>query len=296
MSELQGRRRAARQVLFAALWVTLLVLTMKLWIGGATRSVSLLAESLHTLITSFSLLLSLIALSSRCNSDRDLWGHGRGEALLALILVALLGFAGLSLLVTAGSQLSQVLAEGDPSLPMQTTLPLLQLLGVIVPVCLCWGFFARFQARLLDNSRLRLNASQTLQDGWLTLIVLAGWWGYDRGYTWLDPTIAGVMVLMAIASTWQVFSRQLPAMLRQMAIAPEAIAKTVHQVEGILHCYGIQSRGMVGRLVYVEMRLILHPEFASVAQFVVSRVEQMIRQHYGAVKVVVFLDQEASDS
>jgi len=81
-----------------------------------------------------------------------------------------------------------------------------------------------------------------------------------------------------------------------LAIASEALAQTIHQVEGITHCYSIQSRGVVGRQVFVEMRLILHPECVSMARTIAERVERVIRDRYGSAKVVIYIDSDRPKS
>ncbi len=93
MAEAQGRRRASHQVLLASLWLALIILVVKVWIGWATQSLSLLAESLQTLVNGFSILLSAIAVTSRYPASREVGGHGKVESVLALLLAALMGFA-----------------------------------------------------------------------------------------------------------------------------------------------------------------------------------------------------------
>ncbi|HEY9655292.1 MAG TPA: cation transporter, partial [Crinalium sp.] len=61
-------------------------------------------------------------------------------------------------------------------------------------------------------------------------------------------------------------------------------------------CYGIQSRGVVGRQVFVEMRLILHPECTSIARSIAERVERAIRDRSGPVKVVIYIDSDRPKS
>lgn len=41
------------------------------------------------------------------------------------------------------------------------------------------------------------------------------------------------------------------------------IAQIARQVGGVTHCYQIQSQGIVGRFVYIQMHLIIHSEFAT---------------------------------
>jgi len=295
MAEAQGRRRASRQVLLASLWLALLILVVKVWIGWATQSLSLLAESLQTLVNGFSILLSTIAITSRYPASREVGGHGKVESVLALLLAALMGFACLSLLVVSVQQLEAIAQEAS-WLPVRVNSPLLQLLGVVVATNFCLACFQRYEAGLLENSALRFSAGHLFQDTWLMLPVLAGLVGVGRGYLWLDPVLAMLLVLAAICHCWRVFNWQLPSLMRQIAIAPEALAQTIHQVEGITHCYGIQSRGVVGRQVFVEMRLILHPECISIARSIAERVERAIRDRYGPVKVVIYIDSDRPKS
>jgi hypothetical protein len=63
-------------------------------------------------------------------------------------------------------------------------------------------------------------------------------------------------------------------------------------VEGITHCYAIRSQGVVGRQVFVEMRLILHPECMSLARTIAERIERLIRDRYGPAKVVIYIDRD----
>lgn len=292
MSEGLGRRRASHRVLLAVLWLTLLVLAMKLWIGWATQSMSLVSQALHTLISSFSIFLSLVAVSSRHGIERDLWGHSKVEAVLTFLLIAFLGFAGFNLLAIAAQQLQLLVVDPSIQFPSKITLPLIQILGLAAAISFCLSFFLRLQARLLESATLRMTVAHSLQDSWLAVLVLGGLVGIWQGLTWLDPLLTLVMVALLMLNCWQLLNRQLPSMLQQVAIAPEALAKTIHQVEGILHCYDMRSRGIVGRLVYVEMHLILHPEFASVTRTVIERVERVLRQQYGPVRIVVYIDSD----
>lgn len=290
MTEVQGKQ-AIRQVLLASLWLTLLVLTVKVWVGLATQSLSLVSESLYTLIGSFSILLSIIASTSRYTTERNPCVHGRSETVMALLLVAFMGFSCCSLLAMSVHQLRAIVSSSDV-LPVQINPPLLQLFGVIIATSFCLSCFERYEAGVLQNYALRFNANYRSQDIWLMLLVLAGWIGTSYGHFWLDPLLAIVMVGMAIVSCWRIFNRQLPFLMRQTAIAPEALAQTIHQVGGITHCYGIHSHGVVGRQVFVELHLILHPECRSVARAIAHRVERAIRERYGPAQVVIYIDSD----
>ncbi len=291
----QDRRTVSRQVLLVMLWLTLLVLAVKVWAGWATSSLSLLAESLHTLIDGFSTVLSLIAVASPYRSSgREIWGHGKVETGLTLMLVAALGFACFGLLGGAVWQLA-IVPTLPTALPVQVTLPLLYLLAVVFLANVGLALFERQLASRLESSALRWNANHILKDGWLTLILLVSLVGVWLGYRWLDPLMAIVMVITAGLSCWRVLNWQLPMLVQQTAIAPEALAQMVKQIQGITHCYHIQSRGIVGRQVLVEMQVILHPEFAGAAQWIMEQVEAAIRDRYGPVQVLIQIDRRRED-
>ncbi len=297
MAEAYSRRRAIHQVLLATLWLTLLIFAVKVWAGWAAKSLSLLAESVHTLIDGFSTLLSLLAVTSPYRTTgREVWGHNRLESVGALLLVALLGFSSLNLFGAALQQLEASTRNGALPFSVSMNLPLIQLLGVAIAIGICLAFFERYEARVLESVALRLNANHILQDAWLSVVVLIGLVGVWRGYVWLDPLLAIAMVFAAIRSCWRVLNWQLPLLVRQVAIAPEILAQLARQVEGVTHCYRIESRGIVGRQVFVEMYLVLHPEFTGAARVIAERVEGAIRERYGPVQTIIHIDTDQSSA
>ena len=64
MLESKSRRRASQRVLLATLWLTILMFVIKVWIGWAAQSLSLLAESLHSLLGAFGTILTLLAIAA----------------------------------------------------------------------------------------------------------------------------------------------------------------------------------------------------------------------------------------
>jgi len=90
MTEGKNRDQLGRLILFTTLWLTLFVVSVKISAAWATRSLSLFAESLQTLLVSFSTLLSLLKLTK---SDRSrslsLYGHGKRETILTFLCTSL---------------------------------------------------------------------------------------------------------------------------------------------------------------------------------------------------------------
>ena len=286
------QRQTCYRLLLMMLWANLVILTIEVIAGWVSQSVCLLAESLHTLIDVFSTALSLTAVSSPQRPlGREIWGHGRGEAGGALILAAVMGFFGVSVLMVAVGQFEAAMGGVSMAFPMEVTGALMQLMAAMVAIALTLALLVSYQGRYLPGMALKLTTQHVLGDGWLSMVVLLGLVGIWRGHTWLDPLIAIALIILTLHSFWRVLDTQLPMLLVPTAIAPEAIAQVVTTVEGITRCNRIRSRGMVGRQVWIELYLAVHPEFLGMTRTITERVESALRHHYGPVTTQIWVEQ-----
>lgn len=80
--------------------------------------------------------------------------------------------------------------------------------------------------------------------------------------------------------------------MQQSAIAPDVLAQIARHVGGVTHCYRIRSKGIVGRMVYVQMYLILHPDFREVTATIAERIEVAIQERFGPVKVTFYIEED----
>ena len=291
MNEGEYQRRTSYRLLLATLWATLLLLAVEGIGGWATGSLTLLAEALHTLIDGFSTVLSLVAVTSpQRQLGREVWGHGRSEVAATLILCAFLGFTGISLLLIALRQIWAGFHGAVNPFPVDLDTHVLRLTALMVIVNVALGVYANYQARSLNSLALRLNTQHFLADVWLSLVMVAVLMAIYYDQRWLDPMFAlGLLVFMA-RSLWRVLSEQLPMLLRPTAIAPEAIVHLVTQVEGVIRCQRIRSRGMVGRQVWVDLHLALHPEYMELADDIGEQIEALLRRQYGPLHTHIWIE------
>ncbi len=285
------QRRRCYRLLLTWLWVTLLVLGVEAIAGWATRSLLLFAEALHTFIDAFSTVLSLVAVASAQRPlGREVWGHGRAEVAGTLAAVSLLGFTGLSLIFAALRQAFNAITGNGSALPVTIERPVVYLMVVLIVSSLAIAAYAYYRIQDFGSLALMLHTQHVLGDAWLSGIALAGLIAIWQQQTWVDPLLAVLLTLFSIRSLWQVLGDQLPTLLRPMAIAPEAIAHIVTQIEGVTRCVRIRSRGLVGRQVWVELHLVIHPEFAGVTHIVGERVEAALRLQYGPLRTQIWVE------
>ncbi|WP_448573077.1 cation diffusion facilitator family transporter [Trichothermofontia sp.] len=297
MTEANHRSQISLWILLIALGLAVLLMAVKFWAGWATRSLSLQAETLHTLVSSFSLILSLVALRLpyHRSSRREFQGHGKAESATALLLMAFLGFVGLRLLETIYPFLQWVWNREAIATPAQISSPLIQLLLVIGGITLGLALFVRYEARVLESYLLRMSATVLLRDAWLTLLLVPLLGIIGQGQYWLDPVLGVGLIGLAGINYWQFLNWQLPLMMQSIAIAPEALGYLVRRMQGVLACYQIRSYGIVGRLVFVEIHLLLHSDFLAMAPMIAERIESMLRTRYGPVQVLLHVSSQDAD-
>jgi cation diffusion facilitator family transporter len=271
--------------------MTLLLLGIEAISGWMSRSLLLLAEALHTFVDAFSAVLSLVAIASPQRPlGREVWGHGRAEVAGTLGIVALLGFTGISLVFAAMQQGVQAIAgQTDPFL-VNLDRPIVYLIGLLIGLSIGMTAYVYYRSQRLDSLALFLHAQHSLEDAWLSGITIVGLIAIWQRQTWVDPFLGCLLTLFAARSLWRVLADQLPTLMRPMAIAPEAIAHIVTQVEGVTRCTRIRSRGLVGRQVWIELYLVIHPEFLGLAHIVGERVDAALRLQYGPLQTQIWID------
>ncbi len=282
----QDHRLAVRRVLIITLVLNLTVVTLKSIVGFWTGSLSLLADALHSVTDSANNVLGLVTnqLASP-HPDRDHpYGHQKYEAIGALGIAAFLGIACFEIVQNTGERL---LLGGDPVVMSAIALWIMFAgLGINIAV----AFYERHVGLRLGNKILIADAHHTMSDVWITISVLGGLIGVWLGWQWLDLVMAVPVALLVLKSGWQVLRENLPWLVDEMAIAPEAIHAAVMQVPGVVNCHKIASRGLLGRQVFIDMHLIVEPRDLKDAHEITEHVEAVLEETYGPTRVTIHLE------
>lgn len=286
-------RSIVRKVLIITLLLNLFVMALKAVVGSATGSLSLIADALHSVTDSANNVLGLI--TSRFSSpqpDRDHpYGHQKFEAVGALGIAAFLGIACFEILKGA---IDRIINGGEPVkiLPSQLWL-LLIVLGVNIFV----AFYERRVGQQVGSTILIADAKHTMSDVWVTITVLVGLIGIWQGNVlklpqlqWLDVVLAFPVALLVFKSGWSVIKDNLPWLVDEMAITPEAINVIALSVPGVINCHDIASRGLLGRQVFIEMHLIVDAEDVETAHQITEKVEALLEQKFSPVRVLIHVE------
>ncbi|MBW4486887.1 MAG: cation diffusion facilitator family transporter [Trichocoleus desertorum ATA4-8-CV12] len=283
-------RSQVRKVLIITLLLNIFVMLLKAFVGWSTGSLSLLADALHSVTDSANNILGLVA--SRFSSpepDRDHpYGHQKFEAVGALGIAAFLGIACFEILQGAVERLFQ------GSEPVKISASELWILLLVLGVNIFVTFYERAVGQRVNSPILIADAQHTMSDVWVTISVLAGLVGI---WIWniqlLDLFLSFPVALLVFTSGWSVLRSNLPWLVDEMAIAPEAIHAIAAQVPGVINCHSIASRGILGRQVFIEMHLIVGADDVETAHQITEAVETRLEERYGPAQINIHVEPPA---
>ncbi len=286
-------RSAVRKVLIITLLLNLFVMGLKAVVGTWTGSLSLLADALHSVTDSANNVLGLVASQfSSPQPDRDHpYGHQKFEAVGALGIAAFLGIACFEILRGAIERI--IKGGGDP---VKISPSELWLLLIVLGVNIFVTFYERHVGQRVGSPILIADAQHTMSDVWVTITVMAGLIGVWQGIQWLDIVLAFPVALLVFWSGWNVLKDNLPWLVDEMAIAPEAIHGIVMQVPGVINCHEIASRGVVGRQAFIEMHLIVDAIDVETAHRITEEVEKRLQERFNPVRILIHVEPPAYQS
>ncbi len=279
-------RPTVRRVLILTLLLNLFVMALKAALGFSIGSLSLLAEALHSVTDSASNVLGLVSsqFSSPVPDREHPYGHHKFEAVGALGIAAFLGVACFEILQAGIDRLLHA------SQPIKIVPSELWLLLLVLGINIFVTYYERREGQRVGSSILIADAQHTMSDVWVTIAVLGGLIGVWLGYQWLDLILSFPVAVMVFTSGWSVLKENLPWLVDEIAIAPEAINEIVMEVPGVVNCHDIASRGLLGRQVFIEMHLIVEAADVETAHHITEEVEKHLEQRFQPVRVMIHIE------
>lgn len=287
MTGIVDNRAQVRRVLIVTLLLNLFVMGLKVTVGLWTGSLSLLADALHSVTDSANNVLGLVASQfSSPEPDRDHpYGHQKFEAVGALGISAFLGIACFEILQGA---IERILHGGQP---VEIEGPELWLLLLVLGVNIFVAFYERHVGQKVSSPILIADAKHTMSDVWVTISVMVGLIGiWTLGIQWLDAALSFPVAILVFFSGWSVLRENLPWLVDEMAIAPEAIHGVVMQVPGVVNCHQIASRGVIGRQVFIEMHLVVDAIDVETAHQITETVEEQLETQFSPVRINIHVE------
>lgn len=280
-------RQEVRRVLVFTLVLNLAVVLLKFTVGIWTGSLSLLADALHSVTDSLNNVLGLVTnqLSSPMPDRDHPYGHQKFEAIGALGIAAFLGTACFEILQGA---IQRILNGSDP---LQLDTIDLWIMFLVLGINIFVAFYERSVGRRVGSPILIADAYHTMSDIWITLAVLSGLMGvWLWNLQWIDKVMTFPVALMVLWSSWCVLRDNLPWLVDEVAIAPEAIHQVVMSIPGVLNCHDVASRGLLGRQVFIDMHLVVDAKDLETAHKITEAIETELENRYAPVRTTIHIE------
>ena len=286
-----GATVAIRSAVFSLL-IGVLVLALK---GGAwllTGSVALYSDALESVINVVAAGAAVTALwvASRPADDNHPYGHQKAEYFSAVLEGALIIFAALNILYSAGRELLR------PQ-PLEALGLGLLVSGVATLLNLFYGLYLLRIGRRLRSPALTADGQHLLSDVvsstgvvvGVGLVALTGW-------RVLDPIAAMLVALNILWVGWRLVSRSLNSLLDEAA-PPEVQTEIKRLVsthaDGALEAHDFRTRH-AGALTFIEFHLVV-PGHMSVdeAHAICDRLEGIIEAQLPESQVTIHVEPES---
>lgn len=227
-------------------WLTtvanVLLFVVKVVLGIMTGSVSLLADSAHTLSDAVTSIVIIVGftVANKPPDERHPFGHGRMESIAGVVIAVLLG------VVAIEAFLSSLDRIANPKIANANVWIIIAVFGTLVAKEL----MARFcfdLGRMIKSPAIMADAWHTRSDVFATALVIVAFIGAHWNLTWLDGAMGiGVALIIAWAA-YESMRNAIDPLLGERApdetyLEIERIAQEVAGVDGVhdilVHRYG----------------------------------------------------------
>jgi cation diffusion facilitator family transporter len=273
---------SVRRILWAVLGINWGIAAAKITIGYAAGSISLLADGIHSLSDGVSNIIGLFAMKvagKPADSDHP-YGHKKYETMAALAIAGLLLMASMNIMTEGVKRLFY------PSIPQVSWASIVIML---ITIGINWAvmYYEYAKGKALKSDVLVADAMHTRSDIFISSGVLITLLGVRYGITWIDQVASlGIAVCIAWAA-WDIIKQCAVVLCDEIGVSPEEIRQIVMEVDGVLECHKIRSRGREDHL-FLDLHVLVAQECSLLQAHTISHhVENAIRKRFQCIGDVV---------
>jgi cation diffusion facilitator family transporter len=286
--------RSVRRVLWVTMGLNLVATIVKLVVGYATGSLSLVASGFDSVFDSASNIIGLVgvSLAARPADEDHPYGHRKAETMAAMAISSLLFVTTWELIRGAVERLlDPSLVEAEVNIWSFGALLFSLVLNVVV---------ARYElsaGRRFHSDVLVMDAKHTRGDVFVSLSVIVGLVAVRLGFPIADPIIALVIALLIAKTGIDVIRESSPTLMDRVAVPAEQLHATVCAVPGVVSCHKLRSRGHSGA-IYVDLHIQVDPDRRTEDTHAIAHeVQYRLRQRFPEIKdVTIHVEPAASDA
>ena len=236
MSEAQSRNRTIFKAGLIGIVTNLLLASFKAIVGLAAGSVAIVSDAVNNLSDALSSIITIVGtkLASKAPDKKHPMGYGRLEYMSALVVSAIIFYAGATILVDSVKKIF------SPEAPEHTAASIILLIAAIIAKLLL-GTYTKSVGKRVNSSSLVASGADALGDAIISVSVLASAvvsmvWGLD-----IEAYVGVIIAFMILKAAVGMISESVSDMLggRVDKDLSTAIKQTIAKPEGVYGVYDL---------------------------------------------------------
>jgi cation diffusion facilitator family transporter len=271
-----------RNTLILIFILNIAVALAKAIFGLLANSLSMIADSAHSLFDSLSNVIGLIGvwIASKPPDREHPYGHRKYETFASIGIALLLVVTAFGILQGA---VGRILNPLTPEITRIT-------FGVMLATTLTNIFVSVYERRKgekLHSPILVADSLHTRSDVYASISVMLGFIAINFGYPVFDPLIALLIAALIARTAFGIIKGCSIILCDTYVVDEHVIIKIVKSIRGIKGCHKIRTRGSKHE-IYVDLHILVKPDMSVVKAHELSEmVEQKLKSEIEGVKDVV---------
>ncbi|WP_342304791.1 cation diffusion facilitator family transporter [Methanolobus sp. ZRKC5] len=282
MHDIDSRFRQIRKVLVYVLFLNLVVSFAKIVYGFYTNVLSMQSDGFHSLFDGVSNIVGLIGIqiAAKPPDKEHPYGHRKFETLASVMIAVILAIVAFEIVHSAFNRF------GNGSHPEVTAISFAVMLGTML-VNYSVTTYESKKGKELNSELLLADSAHTRSDIYVSLSVIIGLIAIRLGYPVIDPAVSILIALVILHAGAEIIFHSISILIDESQIDPEDISQVVHNIEGVVGCHNIRTRGPPGS-VYVDLHVEVDPDMSTYKSHTISHIVQYrIKESFDGIEDVL---------
>lgn len=281
MNALESNYGMVHRILVYVLVLNIVVVVGKMFVGFLSNSLSMISDSLHSLLDASSNIIGLIGINiaRRKPDEGHPYGHTKYVSLATLSIAFLLVITGFEVFQGA---ISRFINPVTPEITLLNWIVMLVTISINI-------FVSRFEKNKgikLKSSILVADSLHTNTDIYVSLSVIVSFILIILGYPLFDPVISILIALVIFYTGFSIISKMSGALTDSLVIPSDLIKKVVYNVQGVRGVHKIRSRG-TDTECFIDLHVIVDSKLSVEEGHSISvEVEENLKQAFPFIKDV----------
>jgi cation diffusion facilitator family transporter len=282
MYDIESRFRQIRKVMIYILFLNLAVSFAKIAYGMYTNVLSMQSDGYHSLFDGVSNIVGLIGIqiAAKPPDKEHPYGHRKFETLASIVIAVILAVVAFEIVHSAFDRF------GTGSAPEVTVISFAIMLGTM---CVNYGVttYESKKGTELNSEVLLADSAHTKSDIYVSLSVIIGLVAIHMGYPVIDPLVSVLIALVILHAGAEIILHSVSILADESQIDIDEIAEVVRNVEGVIDCHKIRTRGPPGN-VFVDLHVEVDPEMTTYKSHTISHIVQYrIKENFDGIEDVL---------